>query len=63
MENSKGVLVRRIKEGGEGSSTTMDMVQERLNKETRGTEVVVFVQDEIDRKVGETVVLSQQLAS
>lgn len=63
MENSKGVLVRRGKEGGTGSATTMDMVQERLNKETRGTEVVVFIRDEINRKVGKPVVFSPNLGS
>lgn len=51
MENSKGVLVRRSKEGGNGCATAMDMVQERLNKDTRGTEAVVVLQDEILNKV------------
>lgn len=51
MENSNGMVIRRSNEGGAGCATTMDMVQERLNKHTRATEAVVFVQDEIGRKV------------
>lgn len=51
MENSKAVLTRRSREGGKGAATAMDMVQERINKDTRDTEAVIFVQDEIDTKV------------
>lgn len=51
MENSKGALVRRGREGDKDTPTAMDMVQSRVNKGTRGTEAVVYVQDEINRKV------------
>ncbi|CAN0410323.1 unnamed protein product, partial [Discosporangium mesarthrocarpum] len=52
MENSKGVVIRRDKEGAGGgggklgSLTAMDMVQEQVNKKTRVMEPVLFVQDE-----------------
>lgn len=51
MENSKSVLVKRSKEGGKGKATAMDMVQERVNKATRDTEAVIFVQDQKDQGV------------
>lgn len=38
-------------EGGKLVATAMDMVQERVNKSTRDTEAVVFVQDEKSRTV------------
>lgn len=51
MENSNGEVVRRSKEGDKFVATAMDMVQERVNKSTRDTEAVVFVQDERSRTV------------
>lgn len=51
MENSTGGVVRRSKEGDKFVTTAMDMVQERVNKSTRDTEAVVFVQDERSRTV------------
>lgn len=51
MENSAGVVVRRSTEGRKFVATAMDMVQERVNKSTRDTEAVVFVQDERSRTV------------
>lgn len=51
MENASGKLVRRSMEGGKLVATAMDMVQERVNKSTRDTEAVVFVQDEKSRTV------------
>ena len=51
MENSNGGLVRRSMEGGKLAATAMDMVQDRVNKSTRDTEAVVFVQDERSRTV------------
>lgn len=51
MENSAGGVVRRSREGGKLAVTAMDMVQERVNKSTRDTEAVVFVQDERSRTV------------
>lgn len=54
MENSKGVLIRRSREGRKKTATAMDMVQDRVNKDTRDTEAVVFVQDEKSRTVKTT---------
>lgn len=51
MENSTGGLVRRSREGEKFVATAMDMVQERVNKSSRDTEAVVFVQDERNRAV------------
>ena len=51
MENANGGLVRRSMEGGKLVATAMDMVQERVNKSSRDTEAVVFVQDERSRAV------------
>lgn len=44
-------MVRRSREGDKFTATAMDMVQERVNKSTRDTEAVIFVQDERDRAV------------
>lgn len=49
MENSTGGIVRRSKEGEKFIATVSDMVQERVNKSTRNTEAVIFVQDERKR--------------
>lgn len=51
MENANGGLVRRSMEGGKLVATAMDTVQERVNKSSRDTEAVVFVQDERSRAV------------
>ncbi|CAB1111934.1 unnamed protein product [Ectocarpus sp. CCAP 1310/34] len=49
MEDATGTVVRRNREGGKQNATAMDMVQERINKATRDTESVIFVQDERSR--------------
>lgn len=51
MESSTGVVVRRSREGAKFTETANDMVQERVNKSTRDTEAVIFVQDEKSRTV------------
>lgn len=51
MEDTRGAVVRRDREGGKLNATAMDMVQERINKTTRDTESVVFMQDERSRTV------------
>ena len=51
LETSAGTVVRRAREGDKLTATAMDMVQERVNKSTRDTEAVIFVQDERDRSV------------
>lgn len=51
MENSRGIVVKRSREGNKATSTAMDMIQERVNKDTRDIEAVVFVQDESTSKV------------
>lgn len=53
MENSTGGIVRRSREGEKFTATAMDMVQERVNKSTRNTEAVVFIQSERKREVSE----------
>lgn len=59
IENSKGVLIRRSKEGRKGAATAMDMVQERVNKSTRDTEAVIFVQDQTNPSVSQSAALFQ----
>ena len=54
IENSKGVLIRRSREGRKGAATAMDMVQERVNKATRDTEAVIFVRDQTDPSVSQS---------
>ncbi|CAM9138462.1 unnamed protein product [Ectocarpus sp. 12 AP-2014] len=49
MEDTTGAVVRRNREGRKLNATAMDMVQERINKTTRDTESVIFVQDERSR--------------
>ncbi|CAM9128740.1 unnamed protein product [Ectocarpus fasciculatus] len=49
MEDTTGAVVRRNREGVKLNATAMDMVQERINKTTRDTESVIFVQDERSR--------------
>lgn len=51
MEDTTGAVLRRNREGGKLNATAMDMVQERVNKTTRDTESVIFVQDERSRTV------------